>query len=98
LKRIVLRSTAVNSFTGTLTSPKLIAPVQIGRGMEQLFRRACLGPCRGHDSLRWTAPEEHAVREDEVAHGERHPERPPDEADLERVASGRGVVDRQPEG
>jgi len=37
LKRTVLRSTAVNSFTGTLTSPKLIAPVQMGRGTSVII-------------------------------------------------------------
>src|SRR6185312_3258750 len=35
LKRTVLRLTALYSFTGTVTSPKLMAPVQIERGMDR---------------------------------------------------------------
>src|SRR4051794_5337231 len=34
LKRTVLRLTALYSFTGTVTRPKLMAPVQIERGMD----------------------------------------------------------------
>src|SRR6266576_1040449 len=33
LKRTSLGETALNSFTGTLTSPKLMAPLQIALGM-----------------------------------------------------------------
>src|SRR5437867_3273247 len=40
LKRTVLRLTALYSLTGTVTSPKLMAPVQIERGMDrQVCRR-----------------------------------------------------------
>src|SRR3954467_8992876 len=35
LKRTVLRLTALYSLTGTVTSPKLMAPVQIERGMDR---------------------------------------------------------------
>jgi hypothetical protein len=38
--RTVFRETAGYSFTGTLTSPKLIAPLQIARGTGQLFLRS----------------------------------------------------------
>jgi hypothetical protein len=31
------RETAVYSFTGMLTSPKLIAPLHIARGMPQIY-------------------------------------------------------------
>ena len=34
-KRTVLGEVALYSFTGTLTSPKLIAPVQIARAISQ---------------------------------------------------------------
>ena len=37
LKCTVLRETALNSFTGMLTSPKLIDPVQIDWGMARLL-------------------------------------------------------------
>src|SRR5947209_8420739 len=36
-KRTVLGCVALNSFTGTLTSPKLIAPLQIARAMSVLY-------------------------------------------------------------
>jgi hypothetical protein len=32
-----LRETALYSFTGMLTSPKLIEPLQIARGMPQIY-------------------------------------------------------------
>ena len=35
LKRTVLRLTALYSLTGTVTSPKLMAPVQMERGMNR---------------------------------------------------------------
>ena len=34
-KRTLLRETALYSFTGTLTSPKLMAPLQIDLGISQ---------------------------------------------------------------
>ena len=36
-KRTSLGEVAENSFTGTFTSPKLIDPLQIGRGMKAPF-------------------------------------------------------------
>ena len=33
--------TALNSLTGMLTSPKLIVPLQIGRGMAPFFPESC---------------------------------------------------------
>ena len=39
LKRTSLGETALNSFTGTLTSPKLMAPLQMGRGTSLLSLR-----------------------------------------------------------
>jgi hypothetical protein len=41
----VLRETALYTFTGTLTSPKLIAPLQIARGIQLFLRSTARWSC-----------------------------------------------------
>src|SRR3954464_8977368 len=51
-KRTVLRETAENSFTGTFTRPKEIAPLQIDRGMGHIVVPRASGAQRPHGELR----------------------------------------------
>src|SRR3954454_13403365 len=57
-KRTVLRETAEDSFTGTVTRPKEMAPVQIERGTGSVSPMACAAQAahgRFHGSV-WALP------------------------------------------